>query len=197
MRADIHEKLRSEVESGVSRESQVVYILANIRKILELNGNPEEFTHLKFYCNWALHSKLSGSEAQHVLRMLEPIYSYLLKRKEVPDNSDSVKLANMGLFQEKLSTFLQKFAIKDFTRGMNDWVLFMYLYSKVIEDCPLVISSDNPINIKNVVVRAVRAKGQIDDHQPYRINWTFAGKDDLPSAQFFIINSYSVAPKSL
>ena len=195
MQNDILAKLRGEIESGITRESQVVYILAGIRKLLEQLDDPEEFDHLKFYCDWALHSKLKGNPAQKILGILEPVYACLLKGEEIPDTSDGCKLSKMEFLQEELSIFLNRFDIKDFSKHGNDWVMFIFLFSRVVEDCPLVIRADNPSKIKNVVVRVQKAAEPIDDHQMYKVNWDFEGQDGLPAGRFFILNSYSITPR--
>lgn len=191
MKSDIQEKLQREIDAGISKESQVVYFLAGVRKMLEQDGDPPKFAYLKFHCDWALHAKLRGTPAQNVLKILDPTYSALLKRESIPDWSDASKLSKMELFEEQLSQFLSEQSLTDFTKVLNHWVRFIFNYSRVIEDCPLEIRSDNPIGIKSVVVRVSESAKLIEDHKVFRIDWNFEGKD-TPSATYFIINSYSV-----
>lgn len=193
MQIDITRKLKSEIESGITKETQVVYILTGIRKILEQSEYPKEFGRLKFYCDWALHSRLSGPPAQKVVQILGLIYKCMAKGVSVPDHSEAMRLIKFELLKEELSTFLQKFDLKDFTQGINDWVVFIYLFSRVVEDCPLLMLSHVPFDIVKIVIQLETAKDLIDDHLPYQVNWQFEAKADLPPARYFIVNTYSVA----
>lgn len=64
MKKDIWSKLRRELNEPISSERQVVYILVELRKLLELSGSDEHFPALNFYCDWALHAVLDQEGAQ-------------------------------------------------------------------------------------------------------------------------------------
>lgn len=193
MQSAIQEKIQLELNAGITKESQVVYILAGIRKILEQLEDITEFEHLKFYCDWALHHKLSGPPAQKVMRILEFIYNCMAKGERAPTDSEATHLIRFELLKNELSGFLQKFDIKNFTQSANTWVVFIYLYCRVVEDCPLVMRSNTPMNIQKIVISLDTAEDLIEDHQPYQVNWQFEAKEGLAPARYFIINSYSVA----
>jgi hypothetical protein len=193
MQKDITQKLRTEIESGINKETQVVYLLAGIRKILEQLEDSSEFGRLKFYCDWVLHSKLSGPPAQDVVQILEFIYQCMAKGERAPEYSEAMLLIQFDLLKKELSTFLQKFNLTDFTQNTNAWVVFIYLYARVVEDCPLVMGPKVPTGIEKIVIRLDTAKDLIDDHQPYQVNWQFEARRSLPPALYFIINTYSVA----
>lgn len=193
MQKDIIQKLSTEIECGITKETQVVYILACVRKILEQLEEPKEFSRLKFYADWTLHSRLSGPPAHEVARILEFIYKCMTNGERAPDHSEAMRLIKFDLLKEELSAFLQKFGLRDFTQRTNAWVVFMYLYSRVVEDCPLVIPSYVQIDIEKIVIHLKTAEDLIDDHLPYQVNWQFESKGGLPPARYFIVNSYSVA----
>ncbi|MCB0413376.1 MAG: hypothetical protein KDD50_03525 [Bdellovibrionales bacterium] len=193
MKKDLTRKLNVEIDLGITKETQVVYLLAGIRKILEQSEDSMNFGHLKFYCDWVLHSRLTGPPARKVVQILEDIYKCMKKNERVPDQTDAMLLIQFELLKQELSAFLQKFDLKDFTQSTNAWVVFIYLYSRVVQDCPLEMPSNVPFDIKKIVVRLETAKDLIDDHLPYKVNWNFEAKVDLPPAQYYILNSYSVA----
>lgn len=60
---DIIEKIRKEFikADGISEECQVVYVLSRIRKVLDKDGS-KKYKHLRFYCNWALHTEIDRTE---------------------------------------------------------------------------------------------------------------------------------------
>ena len=58
MQTHILEKLQSHLLKDSFEESDVVYILSRIRKLIEINKmetGSEEYGELNFFCNWALH----------------------------------------------------------------------------------------------------------------------------------------------
>jgi hypothetical protein len=58
----IIEKLDIELSQQITSERQVVYILVEIRKLMERNNDTEKCFALNFYCDWAMHTKLDASE---------------------------------------------------------------------------------------------------------------------------------------
>jgi len=64
----ILEKLRRELQVGITSESQVVYILVEIRKAIEQAGEQMKYCALDFYCSWALHTKMDRAGAVKILK---------------------------------------------------------------------------------------------------------------------------------
>ena len=62
MKLEILSKLEVELKKGVKNEYQAVYLLAQIRKVLESENAKGKYKVLNFYCNWALHSKIDKTE---------------------------------------------------------------------------------------------------------------------------------------
>jgi hypothetical protein len=60
MKNDIRNKLQGELIKQIEGEPQVVYILSRIRKIIEIDKKEDDYAKLKFYCDWALHSKINN-----------------------------------------------------------------------------------------------------------------------------------------
>jgi hypothetical protein len=59
----IIQKLREELLLPLRRESQVVYVMAEIRKYLDHRKTDQQadWRVLSFFCNWALHIKIIAS----------------------------------------------------------------------------------------------------------------------------------------
>ena len=57
MEKDILKKLKSELIGGIDTEPKVLYLLAEIRKIMSLTGN--RTVSLKVFSDWALHHELT------------------------------------------------------------------------------------------------------------------------------------------
>ena len=71
----IIEKLHNELKLPLKRESQVLYLMAEIRKYLEheKENGTNDFPELEFFCNWALHTKIDRrNNAPNIRAFLKP-----------------------------------------------------------------------------------------------------------------------------
>jgi len=69
----IVDKLDGEFNKGISSQAQVVYVLVEIRKLIEMTHRTDQYLTLVFYCEWALHSRLDRTGA---LRLLQKFDNY-------------------------------------------------------------------------------------------------------------------------
>lgn len=69
---EVLNKLSNKFQTIPKSEEDAVYILSRVRKALELDNHPEKYSVLNFYCNLALHSKISNPPKK-VSDMLERI----------------------------------------------------------------------------------------------------------------------------
>jgi hypothetical protein len=58
-------KLKAILREAPRSEAKVVYVLVEMRKFLEREGREKEkqFSTLKFFCDWVVHSKLTKGGA--------------------------------------------------------------------------------------------------------------------------------------
>src|SRR5271169_2329730 len=86
MKPDIVEKLRGELRERIQSERQVVYILAELRKLMELEsigrieaGAPADNSYfaLKFYCDWAVHVRLDQSGARRIVQRFNEYQKFM------------------------------------------------------------------------------------------------------------------------
>jgi hypothetical protein len=86
MKPDIVEKLRGELRERIYSERQVVYILAELRKLMELEsigrieaGAPADNSYfaLKFYCDWAVHVRLDQSGARRIVQRFNEYQKFM------------------------------------------------------------------------------------------------------------------------
>lgn len=71
MKPDIIAKLAKELKEPISSEPQVVYLMVELRKLIELNGDGANYPALKFHCDWIVHPILQGQAAQEVVRLFD------------------------------------------------------------------------------------------------------------------------------
>lgn len=133
MRNDIREKLQTELNRKIEGEPQVVYILSRVRKMLEIDGKEKEteYNKLKFYCNWALHSKINNVGA------VRDILDGIIARK-VKAGADLV--VQFKTFHEEFQKFLKeyKFTTTIYESPDNKFPFEMHL-SQIYADTPLIV----------------------------------------------------------
>lgn len=190
MTSRLIEKLQAEINTKIRKESQVVYLLAGIRKIFEQENIPsEDYFYLRFHCDWALHSKLDRKPAQYVLRYFNSAHSKLLNGENLTSNSDLNKISKMDHFQKELSHFLRAYLITDFSQSPEEWPQFLYLYTRVIEDIPLVIRDGSSADIQEVVVSVEIAEEAVDENMLFKVTWHVKDKNGK-SGTISILNSF-------
>jgi len=78
----------------------------------------------------------------------------------------------------------------------DGWAHFFHLYTKIIEDCPLVMSEKNTTaTIDNVTVKFEFAKELLHGEMLHKIRWVVQDKNGL-TGEIYIINSFTVDPQN-
>jgi hypothetical protein len=189
MTPQIVEKIQAEINVGINKESQVVYLLAGVRKIIEQEEAGDRYTYLKFHCNWTLHSRLQGSFAQQVLSHFGAAHLQLLKGDHLTSNSEIEKISKMSQFREELSDFFCAHSITDFSKSPDEWPRFLYLYARVIEDTPLLIRADNSAPVREVAVSVEMAKELTLGQHVFKVMWRVTDRDGR-SGTIFVNNTF-------
>jgi hypothetical protein len=157
MKPDIITKLQSALAQDMT-EAQVVYILVEIRKLLELENNPKRFRSLQFFCDWALHSRLDRAGALEIIKQFDDIRdAYVNGHKERHEalTTDILDLLNAQRFRTELASFLGEYSLDtSLCDDLDKWASFTDHYGSIIED---VFLEFNPYPIKYVKsVRVVK-----------------------------------------
>lgn len=162
----ILEKLRCELAQEITTERQVVYVLAEIRKLLELRDEKDTFFALNFHCCWALHTRMDKTGARRILEKFDEAHAAAIAAGGTrPENVPA------GLWSEVLDTMMYvKFAGElekylalhnlpaALVQSMARWTQFLSLYTDIIEECPLQLAAQRiglP-HIKAVTVFKIR-----------------------------------------
>ena len=198
MTKDIIRKLEAELKGGITTEPQVVYLMTGLRKLLEQRQEKKKYEYLTFHCDWVLHSKLDRAIAQKILEQFDLANIQLktgIKLHDLPvDLQREINgISGMEWFREELSTFLAANGLPGLESvRRDDWTHFLHLYAKVVEDCPLVMSTNNTAaSIEKVTVHLEWANQVYENEIFYKIIWTVADKNGL-SGDIFVINSFSL-----
>ena len=150
---DILRKLESELRQEIISERQVVYILVEIRKLIDTEELAKQFEALKLHCDWVVHTKLSRRSAKELLSQLNNVYSERLS-KNLPEKAMMEVSEKLGLqaFRRDFHSFLQLYGLDDSVCNGNWWLAFLYYYSCVIQDCPLESRADSGWEFNRVVL---------------------------------------------
>jgi hypothetical protein len=86
----IVKRLHHELAQDITIERQVVYILAEIRKLLELRQEKKKYFALNFYCCWALPTKMDRAGAKRILERFDRAHAAAIATgkpnlKDVPE----------------------------------------------------------------------------------------------------------------
>lgn len=132
---DILRKLHDEFQQKIRSERQVVYIMAQIRKVIE---DDEKFEVLKFHCDWVMHSRLDRRSAKELLDKLNSRYDDVHGANGTPE---AIKKLGQELGLEALHAefhkFLKQHGLDDSFCNAEWWFGFLSYYLRVIQDCPL------------------------------------------------------------
>ena len=195
MPSAITKKLEEILNTGITKELEVVYLMAGIRKLLEQQHAKSQYRYLTFHCDWTLHSKLRGPAAQEVLRHFDAANL----RFKAGHHFDGLprdlqreleNFAEMKHSEKELEAFLLANGLPTIEKARRDgWIHFLHLYAKVVQDCPLVISGESLTvsSIESVTVQLEIANQPQGENMPFRVTWTILDKNGLTGA-FFVIN---------
>jgi hypothetical protein len=186
MKDAIVEKLREHLSGPMDTECKVVYLLCEIRKLLEKERpDPTPFA-LRLYCHWAVHVDLSRPPT--TMPFLERVDDYIFGKLNAEDTNETLvneqalfrEFVYLETFRKELSQFL---ASHDLPTTLCDedalWFGLLSAYGGVIEDGSLTCVSKDPDKLK-LVKRVTFTKGpQITKggHVPFGIKWDILLKD--------------------
>ena len=150
-RHSIIEKLQAYLANPVVTEAGAVYLLVELRKMLEHDGTKNKFPVLNFHCNWVVHTKLSDSAvAEKIVRHFDDLPNLLekVKNKHIPISAEMERLINQQQLRNELRGCLESYGLP-ITPCTDDWIQFSDVLCRVIEDCPLEIRAPSTRRAKS------------------------------------------------
>jgi hypothetical protein len=161
MRDDIVEKLHKLLEGPVASEPEVVYLLCQVRKLLDKYPVDGAVTSLKFYCHWALHIDLKY--ANWVLPFLKPLDEYLVShhyRKHHftpgPEFEALEQLLLLQSFRSQLKKTLKGYGLPHtICTNPKRWYSFIQAYANVVNDGNLMYSGDKLELVEKITFKAL------------------------------------------
>ena len=141
----ILEKISKELKSGIDTEAKTLYLLAEIRKVINLDGDYP--LTLNIFCNWILHSELNHRNTiRHFLNKFESYIDYSVDDKTIARNitsnqSDFLKLNEL---KTDLREFLKKNnLLHELTDNPRYWFRFVDLLLEILKECQITFNGRN------------------------------------------------------
>jgi hypothetical protein len=146
MKADLITKINTELSREIVSEGQVVYILVECRKLLELEGALDSYPSLRLCMDWALHPVLDRKNAKVILGHFDAY--------ETEFRKSGITIAEFGLRELNdflsLDSFRNEFIAAMASLGVDVellksdqfWRGLIQHYCEVIRDCPLRATDD-------------------------------------------------------
>src|SRR5216683_4308005 len=105
MEDQIIAKLHRELERPITTEPLVVYLLVEIRKLMDRKGF--QYDTLRLCCNWAVHVELSAAAAQRIVKRVDDLYPRLVNGQLTDEDKESLRaFFLMSKFRDELEDLL-------------------------------------------------------------------------------------------
>lgn len=188
MTKDMVSKLHLHLEKPVDTECSVVYLLAEVRKLLDRDDPKHRYAALWMYCHWALHvdldlPKTTSDFLKQVDLWVTNNIAYLVPSgpwKFIQEYYLFRDFIYLDTFRKQLRLFLTAYKLpKEICTNESKWFEFISAYAGVIEDGTLACESKKN-NELGAVQRVVFKKGKTlsrDHHVDFVIQWDIELKD--------------------
>lgn len=166
---------------GITTEAETVYLLSEIRKLLEHDGIGRERYILKFWCDWCFHTRLQNPYAQQIISFFDKTSALhaqglTIDQLPAPIRQELEELIWMRSFRLELHRLFKELSLHThLTSDEGQWMAFMRLYCLVIEQCPLTIFSNNETSR----IKSVEVGVQQISKTWYELRWALLDRKDL------------------
>lgn len=179
----IIEKLGSELTLPLTRESQVLYLMAEIRKYIEHEHEKDKGAYrlLEFFCNWALHIRISRPHQADNIRIfldafdLEPGVSM-----EQYLRSDFFNpIMHLEVLKRELTHFLNQHSLQlKLAEDQRTWLRFIYFFTSIVSVVPLEYAKGDllPDDVKELTITRLEEPRM----RQKLVKWAVILKDGTP-----------------
>jgi len=143
--SDIVDKLNEffKIHAPVSEQCHVVYIMVEIRKILDHSKDHWQrgsFTLLRFYCDWTVHTEKTRI-TESMETVMNEVYKDVKEQLENPAMTKAMspvmKFAYMENLRSEMRCFFKKHEIDISLTKEELWIPFIGLLIKILENQPI------------------------------------------------------------
>jgi hypothetical protein len=188
MTKDIIGKLMKHLSKPITSEPDVMYLLAEVRKLLERDDKAHANGALWMYCHWALHVDLTSPRTtidflKRVDRWITNSVAYLTPSGPwtfLEEHNLFRDFIFLSTFRQQLGGLLKSYGLPTDTCDLDEqWYAFIEAYGGIIEDGTLSTKADKQ-NELGAVKQVTFAKGETltsAHHVSFVIQWNIELKD--------------------
>jgi len=170
----ITEKLAPKVQEAITSESQVVYILVELRKLLEHDDLKSKYDIINFYGNWVVHTTLELSPiADKIVRYFDDLHRHQTGEPRKMQSGISRLIGHLP-FQNQLRDCLTHFSLPTMLCEDAQFGAFRFQLGKVIEECPLFIQKRYNQEEATRFVESVTVRTRHGEHNRVVFDWGLA-----------------------
>ncbi|HEV2424879.1 MAG TPA: hypothetical protein VGZ29_08630 [Terriglobia bacterium] len=184
MRDTIVEKLSRHLADPVDTECKVVYLLCEVRKLLDEEPTDSVPFALRLYCHWALHVDLSYRST--TIHFLKRVDNYVFDKLTAAETMETILAEGRLLrdflyletFRRELAEFLRTKELDTSICDDNErWFTFLAAYAGVIQDGSLTCSGSEKLKIVSRVTFTRSGRAQAEGHVLFDMNWDVSLRD--------------------
>ena len=173
MQDQIIAKLGRLLEEPITDEPLVVYLLVEVRKLMDRKGIQSDT--LRLCCNWVVHVELSGDAAKRIVKQVDAIYPRIVNGQLTDDDKRSLRsFFLMSTFRQELENLLVGEGLRRFD---DEWNGFLASFLNVIEDCPLTCNAPGLANVDKVVLIRKMGEERAPSPEAPAIVWALYHRD--------------------
>jgi hypothetical protein len=181
MERDIAVKLTKELDQPITSERQVVYILVELRKLLEKRDALDHYRNLKTCCDWAVHPKLNLASAQAITKLFDE-YEAKHRLESVgvaqADMPELVEFCEHTRFRAQFVAACEANDIPTHAPKNDDWWrVFLKHYSEIVKDCPIEARAETTKYVTRVTASAIAPASIGITNRPFGISWVWERRD--------------------
>ncbi len=145
MTDQILEKLNKHISNGIDREADVVYLLVQIRKLLERDKEGGKFRSLDLYCDWILHADICWNiNRNQILDRIEEVINLLETSGDKDNQGEIIKKINEAISFDKFYVDLKSFFTEKNLVFFSDekYIILLRLLLEILKDIPLIAKNN-------------------------------------------------------
>ncbi len=132
----------------ITEECHAVYLMVELRKLIDEEASPSPYKILRFYADWTVHSRKDRvtSEMKRVITdVFEAAASEIRTRHTLLPNRDAIRaFAYMDALRDDVVALLAEHGIADtMTMPKANWLAFVQRLVKVLEGQPIMTPTED------------------------------------------------------
>lgn len=176
-------KITNELNQEIVAERQAVYILVELRKLLELRGLDKDarYRALIFCCDWAVHPALNRESAKQITLLFDQ-YEMSYRKEPVGVSQagipELVEFCDHSRFREQFIEACEQNDISALAvRDDRWWRSFLTQFSEVVRDCPIEAKAETTTYVTRVTVSVTDPKSIGIYNRDFAISWMWECRD--------------------